>query len=222
VLDNWPHPLGVVPSHLTLGAVLYYRPLFMRLRGSRTGRAPPVFVLDRNRLARYTDEETQFDNRYVARLPTATNLQSLGIRRVLYIAPDQSDMRELDDLNADFVAFRDASIDVKVMPLSDLMPPAQQAQSHGYYYGATRTRISSSGRPMAGTRLRRDDLRSPSAPHRRCPRSRAAPNIGRRPGQRSSPRAPSAAVPASGSRSPLASAAFRCAHPGRPAPSPPS
>jgi len=136
VLDNWPHPLGVVPSHLTLGAVLYYRPLFMRLRGSRTGRAPPVFVLDRNRLARYTDEETQFDNRYVARLPTATNLQSLGIRRVLYIAPDQSDMRELDDLNADFVAFRDASIDVKVMPLSDLMPPAQQTpQSHGYYYG---------------------------------------------------------------------------------------
>ena len=136
VLDNWPHPLGVVPSHLTLGAVLYYRPLFMRLRGSRTGRAPPVFVLDRNRLARYTDEETQFDNRYVARLPTPTNLQSLGIRRVLYIAPDQSDMRELDDLNADFVAFRDASIDVKVMPLSDLMPPAQQTpQSHGYYYG---------------------------------------------------------------------------------------
>ena len=136
VLDNWPHPLGVVPSHLTLGAVLYYRPLFMRLRAERTGRAPPVFVLDRNRLARYTDEETQFDNRYVARLPTATNLQSLGIRRLLYIAPDQSDMRELDDLNADFVAFRDASIDVKVMPLSDLMPPAQQTpQSHGYYYG---------------------------------------------------------------------------------------
>jgi hypothetical protein len=121
VLDNWPHPLGVVPSHLTLGAALYYRPLFMRLRAERTGRAPPVFVLDRNRLARYTDEETQFDNRYVARL---------------YIAPDQSDMRELDDLNADFVAFRDASIDVKVLPLSDLMPPAQQTpQSHGYYYG---------------------------------------------------------------------------------------
>jgi hypothetical protein len=136
VLDNWPHPQGVVPSHLTLGAVLYYRPLFMRLRSARTARAPPVFVLDRNRLARYTDEETQFDNRYVARLPTATNLQSLGIRRLLYVAPDQSDMHELDDLNADFVAFRDASIDVKVMPLSDLMPPAQPtAQSHGYYYG---------------------------------------------------------------------------------------
>src|SRR5438309_42233 len=136
VFDNWPHPLGVVPSHLALGAALYYRPLFMRLRATRTGGVPPVFVLDRNRLARYTEEETQFDNRYVARLPTARNLQSLGIRRLLYVTPDNSDMRELDDLNADFVAFRDASIEVKVMPLSDLMPPAQQtAQSHGYYYG---------------------------------------------------------------------------------------
>ncbi len=137
VFDNWPHPLGVVPSHLTLGAALYYRPLFMRLRATRTGHAPPVFVLDRNRLARYTDEEKQFDNRYVARLPTAANLQSLGIRRVLYVGPDQSDMRELDDLNADFVAFRGASIDVKVMPLSDLMPPGQQAAQHParYYYG---------------------------------------------------------------------------------------
>ena len=150
VLDNWPHPLGVVPSHLTLGAVLYYRPLFMRLRGSRTGRAPPVFVLDRNRLARYTDEETQFDNRYVARLPTPTNLQSLGIRRVLYIAPDQSDMRELDD------AIAQVQQRCGVTTLWDVAPTlhcagaaandvrghtvvirttAQQAQSHGYYYG---------------------------------------------------------------------------------------
>jgi hypothetical protein len=136
VLENWPHPLGVVPSHLTLGAVLYYRPLFMRLRASRRGRAPPVFVLDRNRLARYTDDETQFDNRYVARLPTASNLRALGIGRLLYVPPDKSNMRELDDLNADFVAFRDASIDVKVMPLSDLMRPAQQAaQRPAYYYG---------------------------------------------------------------------------------------
>ena len=137
VLDNWPHPLGVVPSHLTVGAILYYRPLFMRLRADRTGRAPPVFVLDRNRLARYTDENNQFDNRYVARLPTATNFQALGIRRLLYVTPDKSDMRELDDLNADFVGFRDASIDVKVMPLSDLMRPGEpQAQrSTSYYYG---------------------------------------------------------------------------------------
>jgi hypothetical protein len=137
VFDNWPHPLGVVPSHLTLGAVLFYRPLFRGLRATRIGHLPPVFVLDRNRLARYTDEEKQFDNRYVARLPTAANLQSLGIRRVLYVVPDESDLRELDDLNADFVALRDASIDVKVLPLSDLTGPTQSvAQAPGrYYYG---------------------------------------------------------------------------------------
>jgi hypothetical protein len=137
VFDNWPHPLGVVPSHLTLGALLYYRPLFVRLRAARHGQAPPVFVLDRNRLARYTDDENQFDNRYVARLPTPSNLQSLGIRRLLYVTPDKSEMRELDDLNAEFVAFRDASIDVKVMPLTDLMRPGEQ-QAHRsvpYYYG---------------------------------------------------------------------------------------
>jgi len=142
VLDNWPHPLGVVPSHLTLGAILYYRPLFMRLRADRAGHAPPVFVLDCNRLTRYTDENDQFDNRYVARLPTATNFQALGIRRLLYVTPDKSDLRELDDLNADFVAFRDASIDVKAMPLSDLMRPAEQTAqrpSHYYYGGHPQT-----------------------------------------------------------------------------------
>jgi hypothetical protein len=140
--DNWPHPLGVVPSHLTLGAVLYYRPLFMRTRDERPPRAPPVFVLDRNRLARYTDEDTQFDNRYVARLPTATNLNALGVKRILYVTPSKSDLRELDDLNDDFVAFHDASIDVKVMALTDLSqePPQQQTATgathrSSWYYG---------------------------------------------------------------------------------------
>jgi hypothetical protein len=128
--DNWPHPLGVVPSHLTLGAALYYRPLFLRERAHRPGRAPPVFVLDRNRLAHYTDEESQFDNRYVARLPTAANLRALGVKRILYVSPSKSDTHELDDLNDDFVAFRDASLDVKMMALSDLSegPPAQVTQ----------------------------------------------------------------------------------------------
>jgi hypothetical protein len=144
VFDNWPHPLGVVPSHLTLGAALYYRPVFLRLRTTRAGGAPPVFVLDRNRLAHYTDDETQFDNRYVARLPTAANFRSLGIRRLLYVTPDKSDLRELDDLNADFVAFRDASIEVKILPLSDLMRPGAEpvaqghgssSGGHGYFYG---------------------------------------------------------------------------------------
>src|SRR3989442_1617906 len=79
IFDNWPHPLGVVASHLTLGSVLYHRPGFLRARSARAVPAPPVFVLDRNRLAHYTDQDTQFANRYVARLPTAENLAALGI-----------------------------------------------------------------------------------------------------------------------------------------------
>jgi hypothetical protein len=138
--DNWPHPLGVVPSHLTLASAVYHRPLFLRARVERSPTAAPVFVMDRNRLARYTEEDDQFDNRYVAKLPTAKNLRSLGIRHVLYVTPDKADLRELDDLNDDFVDFAKASIDVKVLPLTDLdQRPAERAAtgspSTAYYYG---------------------------------------------------------------------------------------
>lgn len=147
--ENWPHPLGVVPSHLTLGAVLYHRPVFLETRQERANPAPPVFVLDRRRLAHYTDQDSQFDNRYVARLPTAANLRSLGVRHVLYVPPTSSDLRELDDLNDDFVAFADASIDVKVMPVTDLDRPAPSpaaaapagAPAHYYYGGHPHTHL---------------------------------------------------------------------------------
>ena len=141
VFDNWPHPAGVVPSHLTLGSAVYHRPLFLRALAERSPAAPPAFVLDRNRLARYVDEDGQFDNRYVAKLPTSENLKSLGIRHLLYVTPSKSDLRELDDLNDDFVGFAQASIDVKVLPLTDLDPaPTAQtstasAPSTAYYYG---------------------------------------------------------------------------------------
>ena len=132
--DNWPHPLGVVPSHQTLASAVYYRPVFLRARGARPPDAPAAFVLDRNRLAHYTDDGGQFDNRYVAKLPTAENLRSLGVRHLLYVTPDKKDLRELDDLNDDFVAFAKASIDVKVLP-----PRIWTRQSGGprtsYYYG---------------------------------------------------------------------------------------
>jgi len=139
--DNWPHPLGVVPSHLTLASALFYRPVFLHARPQRPANAPPVFVLDRNRLARYTDEDGQFDNRYVAKLPTAENLHSLGIRHLLYVTPSKNELRELDDLNDDFVEFAKRSIDVKVLPLSDLDAPAPSTPSSApppataYYYG---------------------------------------------------------------------------------------
>ncbi|MGZ4338292.1 MAG: hypothetical protein ACXVRA_13390 [Gaiellaceae bacterium] len=146
VFDNWPHPLGVVPSHVTLGSMLFYRPLFLRARETRTAPAPPVFVLDRRRLSHYVDQQSQFDNRYVAKLPTSENLRSLGVRHVLYVVPGKSDLRELDDLNDDFVAFADSGIDVKMMALTDLAAPADVAQAApgtagsapvAHYYGGS-------------------------------------------------------------------------------------
>jgi hypothetical protein len=143
--DNWPHPLGVVPSHLTLASAVFYRPVFLRARGTRPPAAPAVFVLDRNRLAHYTDEDGQFDNRYVAKLPTAENLRSLGIRHLLYVTPGKNDLRELDDLNDEFVDYAKRSIDVKVLPLSDFdAPPAARdpgtsAPRTAYYGGYPHT-----------------------------------------------------------------------------------
>jgi hypothetical protein len=127
--DNWPHPLGVVPSHLTLGAVLYYAPIFEQARAARPQPAPPVFVLDANRLAPYGDADRQFDNRYLAKLPNAEGLARLGIKHLLYVRPDAGHAQELDDLNADFVALDQARIEIRMLALTDLTestapPPA--------------------------------------------------------------------------------------------------
>ena len=117
--DNWPHPLGVVPSHLTLGAILYYLPTFLASKSTRPPGSPIMFVLDANRLAPYRDQATQFDNRYVAPLPSAATLAGLGIKRFLYVRPDERSLTELDDLNADFVAWQQGGIDVRALPLTD-------------------------------------------------------------------------------------------------------
>jgi hypothetical protein len=150
--DNWPHPLGVVPAHLTLGACLYYLPRFQEAARTRPQPAPPLFVLDANRLAPYRDEATQFDNRYLAPLPTAAALAGLGVKRILYVRPDAASLTELDDLNADFVAWQREGIDVRALPLTDFStlaagtaaPPDAGAalaatsgsggHGHGHYY----------------------------------------------------------------------------------------
>jgi hypothetical protein len=115
--DNWPHPRGVVPAHVTLAAAAYYQPLFARMRGSRAvDRARPMFVLDRQRLAPYTDDAAQFDNRHVARVPTARALGALGVKDVLYVTPTAIDKKELDDLVDDFLALSAAKMSMHVMP----------------------------------------------------------------------------------------------------------
>lgn len=118
VLDNWPHPNGVVPAHLTLGAALYFLPSFERARPDRSPGAAPVFVLDRQRLAPYTDDAGRFDNRYFAGLPSREALQAAGIQHLLYVTPDEYRM-DADDLNGDLVALEEGGIDVRMLALSD-------------------------------------------------------------------------------------------------------
>ena len=141
-IDNWPHPRGVVPAHLTLAAAAYYQPLFAR-HAAPAG-APAMIVLDRRRLSPYTDDATQFDNRHVVRLPGAAQLKALGIAHVLYVAPTGTD-KELDDLNDDFVLYGRAGLDVRLCGADAFGPdPAEGApatpssaevSTPPYYYG---------------------------------------------------------------------------------------
>ena len=155
LFDNWPHPRGVVKAQETLSAAAYYQPLFSREKSNRqSGKSyTPMFVLDRRRLANYADDATQFDNRYVAKLPwPAVSLSSLGVSRVLYIVPTRADTsRESDDINDELVAYSKAGIDVKAMSLDMFGRSAQPIaaayagadaggpipDTGGYYYGGT-------------------------------------------------------------------------------------
>jgi hypothetical protein len=124
--DNWPHPQGVVPSHKTLEAALYYLPRFESAALHRPPSVAPAFVLDSNRLAPYRDAASEFDNRYVVSLPSFASMQELGILHIMYVT--QTDpVRESDDLNADLVAFDGAGIAVRAVGLGDLQPDPDEA-----------------------------------------------------------------------------------------------
>ncbi|HEV8269081.1 MAG TPA: hypothetical protein VGR00_12640, partial [Thermoanaerobaculia bacterium] len=91
LFDNWPHPHGVVPSHLTLAALAYYQPRFTERAISRTA-AEPLFVLDRSRLSAYFEESDRFDNRYYARVPNLKLLARDGIQGLFYVVSSASDL----------------------------------------------------------------------------------------------------------------------------------
>jgi hypothetical protein len=133
LFDNWPHPAGVVPSQLALGAAVYYRPRFLAARATRPAGAPPVFVGDDQRLAPYKDQSDRFDNRYLLKLPSAARLQALGIDRLFYVRPKGGEL-ELDDLNDDFVALGRAGIQVKMVALDDF-ERGDPATPQRYYWG---------------------------------------------------------------------------------------
>jgi hypothetical protein len=118
MFDNWPHKRGVVPSHLTLAATLYFAPMLDDLKAAPSAHRPPVFILDSNRLAPYFDAADEFDNRYTIEMPEADAFRKLGIRHLLYVT-GQVRPTELDDLNDDFVALASHGVDVKLLALDD-------------------------------------------------------------------------------------------------------
>lgn len=147
--DNFPHPLGVTPSQETLAAMLYYAAEIEAKQTTASATAPPVFLLDSNRLAAYKDADTQFDNRYLAKLPSAQKFQERGIKSIIYVTPDRTRAQELDDLNEDFVEYKDKGLNVAMLPLSDFAPveetvarqqadgSTQMVTERHYYYGGS-------------------------------------------------------------------------------------
>ena len=127
--DNWPHPLGVVKSHETLGAMLYYAAEVSAKAAKRPANAPGVLVLDVNRIAADVDPDTQFDNRYVAKIPTADKLQGMKTTNVIYAVPDKGVTTERDDLNDDFASYKEKGINVSMIALSDFTPDPKEQQA---------------------------------------------------------------------------------------------
>jgi hypothetical protein len=157
LFDNWPHPRGVVRAQETLSAAAYYQPLFSTARGKATLQSAPrmpMFVLDRRRLTPYTDDATQFDNRYLAKLPlTGAELGALGAKHVLYIAPAGTHTPyELDDLNDDFVVYGAGGVDLRVLTLDRFTSDAGSGVQVIPYVPVGRVTPYSVGRPNPNAR----------------------------------------------------------------------
>lgn len=120
LLDNWPHPRGVVASHRTLSALAYYQPRFAEQAGRRAGSPGPLFVLDRGRLAPYSEEGDRFDNRYYARMPALPVLAKEGVGLLFYVVATPKDLPEPADLK-DALASAGTSpeVAVRAFALSD-------------------------------------------------------------------------------------------------------
>ena len=148
LFDNWPHPHGVVPAHLTLAAAAYYqlhvRQGFAASNAEQAGPSAPMFVLDRQRLATYTDSATQFDNRWVARMPGVQALRTLGIKKLLYVGPVGT-THELDDLNDDFVTDHTAGISISLMDVTAIDALHLKNQLSVEYAPVARRTLFSSG-----------------------------------------------------------------------------
>ena len=136
MFDNWPHPRGVVPAHLTLAAAVYHQPRFVAAAATRKLGAPLAFVLDRKRLTPYADDATQFDNRWWARLPKSQDLVTLEVKRVLYVVPSQSPTPALRDVAPTLNEHQAPGIEVRALALDAFEPNAETGK---VLYGGTQT-----------------------------------------------------------------------------------
>lgn len=169
LFDNWPHPRGVVPSHRTLAAAVYYQPVFANAKSARPKSAPPLFVLEHARLAKYTDNATQFDNRYVCKLPASVAKSG---SKVLYIVGTQNDVPEPDDLNTMFVSWIKSGVEVRALAASSFIAkPALDGGEETFLYGGDeKTHAAFFGAyPWKAPTPAREDVSSNSATERYRP-----------------------------------------------------
>jgi hypothetical protein len=117
--EGWPHPKGAAPSHLALGAALYYRAELRDGAPRRNPGAPPVIVLDSTR---HDGSFPEFDNRYRASLPSVTALRGAGIDHVLYVRGRTSDGTSADIDDALRRLHWNSQIPVQLVALQDFQP----------------------------------------------------------------------------------------------------
>jgi hypothetical protein len=149
IFDNWPHPLGVVRSHETLAAMIFYASEIAEKKTKTNDQSPVVLLLDSNRFVPQIDQDTTFDNRYMAKLPATDKLKERGIQQVIYLVKDQNQTKEMDDINDDLVEWEKNEIPVRMLRLSDFKlveEPVQASTTTGttepvvqrnYYYGGS-------------------------------------------------------------------------------------
>jgi hypothetical protein len=131
-MPNWPHPLGTVASHHTLSTFVLFRPLLKSREAARPSPAPPLFVLDGDRLRPLVDAALDFDNRYLATLPNAEQLTAMGVRRIYYVRNTRTMM---DDVAARLLEYaRHAQITLHMLLASEFTPfpsTAPAERNHG-------------------------------------------------------------------------------------------
>lgn len=135
LLDNWPHPAGIVASHETLGALVTHERDFAAGAAVRSSAAPPpLFVLDRGRAVPLTDPEAHFDNRYFAALPAASTMKQWGFSRALLVVSDVAGLPEAGDVAAAFADYAAAGMDVQVIGLDRFSPDGGYPGGAGAFF----------------------------------------------------------------------------------------